>query len=608
MELAFHSIVAGTAPQEISSQLDLFWGRNPGGIVGAIQFLHFGYAMLLSYLYSYWGDIIQLASYYWVAVVMIIICLVCFAISESLMTRIVPRFILCTNIGELVNSNKLREMLAKHRLEEAIKKRRFNAPPQNGDLHELSASHHAIAPDSLQTEVLNKVSPQGLENMVAAPTEKKIPLYNKEISTNDESQQAFALQGDSHEADALHSEKISDYIAQESGVIIQARFERERPRNKSLSDGVGTMRFQEIKKCSKTKTKSLSDGVASMRLEEPASQTEAYGGIANARSKPSRPRSRRKKSASEGIRAMQLRSLEDAEASPFDEEAHFGRLAELVSMSTKDLLKVRSEANLLKTGSDVADSIECSLGPVAEKALHISSRISRRPPRKKSYSEGVTSMRNYSIFEKFPQSVCDTVAEEVDANIESQIRNFSSNLEVLCSMSPTTTNTTCNKIGSLDVQSRENQKTAPIEDFLHPLDDAQAGSLNILEIGDSVTCQSQQKAGSTTPTISQLDCACLEENNMSFHEHSDVGEAMQVFESPWTENDSPIVSVPRIEHLRLMFTSTSFKTINLFVTMTCFFVVALRMEILLVESGVIKGDFWFRLNSSAVFWAEVSQY
>jgi len=596
-EPAFHSIVAGTAPQEISSQLDLFWGRNPGGIVGAIQFLHFGYAMLLSYLYSYWGDIIQHTSYYWVAVVMIIICLVCFAISESLMTRIVPRFILCTNIGELVNSNKLRETLAKHRLEEAIAKKRTNALPQNGDLDELVTNHHVIAPDSLQTEVLNEESPQGLENMVAAPTEKDFH-FNKGISTNNESQQAPALQRDSNEADVPHSE----IIAQESGVIIQARSVRERPRNKSLSEGVSTMRFQEKEKCSKIK--SLSDGVASMRLEKPADQTEVSGGSAIARLK--RSRSRRKKSASEGIRAMQLRSLDKAEASSFDEDAHFGMLAELVSMSTKDLLKVRSETSLRTVDNDVTDSKECSLGVIAGNATHTIGKISRRQQRKKSYSEGVASMRNFSVFEKFPPHECDTVAEEVDANTKNKIRHLSSNLDVLSPLSPTTSNITCSKIGRLNIESCENQKPAFIKAFLDPLDDVQAGGLNILEIGDSVKCQRQQKAGSITPTISQLDNACLEEHKMAFHEHSDVKEAMEVFESHSQQDYSSIVKVPKMEHVHLIFTSTSFKTINLFVTMACFFLVALRMEILLVESDVIKGDSWFNLNSSAIFWAEVS--
>ena len=108
----------------VFDQQSLFWGSSPRYIIIMIQFMQFGFALALSILLVFWDDIHPQsgspginAVYFLMAVVVGYICFV------AIIARVVPRFTLCSSIGQMVDHNQLHETLARHRLKEAQRER-----------------------------------------------------------------------------------------------------------------------------------------------------------------------------------------------------------------------------------------------------------------------------------------------------------------------------------------------------------------------------------------------------------------------------------------------------------------------------------------------------
>jgi hypothetical protein len=102
------------------NQKSLFWGDNPNYVTIVIQFLQFGFATALSILLVFWSDIAPKAGnsgipaiYY---VLSVLLCYVCFI---YIVAHVMPRFTLCSSIGQMVNQKELHETVARHRLKEA---------------------------------------------------------------------------------------------------------------------------------------------------------------------------------------------------------------------------------------------------------------------------------------------------------------------------------------------------------------------------------------------------------------------------------------------------------------------------------------------------------
>jgi hypothetical protein len=105
-------------------QQSLFWGSSPRYITMILQFMQFGFALALSILLVFWDEIdppsgapgIQ-GGYYVLAVFLGYACFV------HIMSHVVPRFTLCSSVGQMVDQRRLHETLARHRLEEAQRAR-----------------------------------------------------------------------------------------------------------------------------------------------------------------------------------------------------------------------------------------------------------------------------------------------------------------------------------------------------------------------------------------------------------------------------------------------------------------------------------------------------
>lgn len=392
------SEVVDVSSTSLSSQLELFWGKDPTIIISMIQLMQFGYAMLLSYVFVYWS-LIKRAN--WGPYGMISVCIVCFGVFFFIMTRIVPRFILCTNIGQLVDKVKLRELLAKHRLEEAIqKKRKINAEKQ-------AAYLQLTTPKPTEGLIDEETKNYSSLSDLAAETQEKLPalLTQNERMTN-------ASEGDTiSETQEYKSTNIVpsiDSLVPEKPCVPSANngqkyvkplkdsSTRKKLRKKSASEGVLKMLQREAANISLVKSSSAgvlySDGEQEQLKREETLSMATVG--------TERIRSRNRKSISEGVAAMRMDAIRLSsliEAETVCEEAHFGTLAELVSMPTKDLPKIRPVSELCNVVEDTTDN---SGYIVAMDLPNVSSRALSRKKRMKSLSEGVAFMRSATALEE----------------------------------------------------------------------------------------------------------------------------------------------------------------------------------------------------------------
>lgn len=100
-------------------QLALFWSGEPKNVIDLIQFLQFGYGVALSTVIVFWREMNDGAvGMHWF---MIAIGL-CYAHFVHVSGHILPMFILCTSLGQLVDERVLHATVALFRLEEAKQK------------------------------------------------------------------------------------------------------------------------------------------------------------------------------------------------------------------------------------------------------------------------------------------------------------------------------------------------------------------------------------------------------------------------------------------------------------------------------------------------------
>ena len=130
---------SGTSASGYHDQMALFWGGDPKLIIILIQFMQFGFAVGLSILLVFWNDIDKYYAVYpaWSFLVCVLLC---YALFVYIMAKVIPRYTLCTSLGDLVNYRRLQESLAEHRLDEKKREIKFLKDRLNTERRHREAS------------------------------------------------------------------------------------------------------------------------------------------------------------------------------------------------------------------------------------------------------------------------------------------------------------------------------------------------------------------------------------------------------------------------------------------------------------------------------------
>jgi hypothetical protein len=285
-----------------------------------------------------------------------------------------------------------------------------------------------------------------------------------------------------------------------------------------------------------------------------------------------RLRSRGRRSASEGVAAMRLTTSKEAK----DEEDHFVKLAKLVATSTKELPKIRSLSDLSNIGEAIEAILHEPESLVDEGTSHytgLSRNLSKKKRLKKSFSEGVSFMT--ASFENNTSSGLGLVPHQRNVISTEELHN-------------------CNKSylsQTFDVKS--NKIHEPGEKLSNPHVQHNACP----RAADKIH-QIDQRFNNGMKTEGVLEEDSDDQSELSIEQ---VGlKKRDVSIDPSTHSNFHI--------LRSFLLSSSCKTLNVFASLSCFFLVGMRMNSLLVDSHEIDRTMVFTPNASHLFWAEVSYY
>eukprot|EP00522_Entomoneis_paludosa_P009435 CAMPEP_0172442726 /NCGR_PEP_ID=MMETSP1065-20121228/3117_1 /TAXON_ID=265537 /ORGANISM="Amphiprora paludosa, Strain CCMP125" /LENGTH=1450 /DNA_ID=CAMNT_0013192713 /DNA_START=206 /DNA_END=4558 /DNA_ORIENTATION=- len=176
-------------------QRNLFWLGSPGLVIAALQFMQFGYAIALASVIMFWEDIDDGSLgmvWYWITI------FVCYGLFVAVSAEVIPRYTMCTSLGELVDKKRLDSTLASFHLEEA-KRHRL----EESYIH---AYHEAHLPQIIKEE---------------HPTEHEIVFIPKSQSGN----------------------SLSSYGSEVDPTPVETGMSRRemRKRQRSVSDGVALM-------------------------------------------------------------------------------------------------------------------------------------------------------------------------------------------------------------------------------------------------------------------------------------------------------------------------------------------------------------------------------
>ena len=102
-------------------QRNLFFLGDPQIIITIIQFMQFGYAIALSVVVVYYEDMQKDDDF--AAWPYLFSSVLCYAAFVYWMARVIPRYTLCTNLGQLVDPQLLNETVARFKLQDAERHR-----------------------------------------------------------------------------------------------------------------------------------------------------------------------------------------------------------------------------------------------------------------------------------------------------------------------------------------------------------------------------------------------------------------------------------------------------------------------------------------------------
>ena len=232
--------------QLAQKQLDLFWFGEPKIVIAAIQFMQFGYAIALSVVLIFQHQISEgVIDVYWYIVVIAI----AYSVFVYVVAKVIPRYTLCTSLGQLVDERRLNETLSAFQLEEAkrqqLEQLEFNA---------LVTSPIVQMPSEILDDVTSVSSVksrsktpdtssigQGIKSAFSsfsrgATTTPPVPTtIDKSFSEDRESAELMA------ELVKLDTNSLRTNLPASEREALSRREARRRNRHKSVSDGVSAM-------------------------------------------------------------------------------------------------------------------------------------------------------------------------------------------------------------------------------------------------------------------------------------------------------------------------------------------------------------------------------
>lgn len=583
--------------EKITSQQALFWGGNPKFIRSIIQFMQFGFAIGLSILLVFWKDIDS--KYAPVPAWGILICvLACDAAFLAIMAQVIPRYTLCTSLGQLVDEERLQETLAQWMLqEEQRKQRQNNLDPdyyeESWDLEEEDSSQDDDDASSRSSSII-------MGPIVAA--KKAISGGFQRMRKTDQRSKTFEDLDFTHgRAQSEHTEASS--ISEQSGDSVV--------HSAPLQDDPTTKSREQRSRDRKARRKAQSVGVAMMRnLGEKA--TAATTGdttptTTQADGKKRRPREHRRRSLSGSEDIQKMRR-----SNSFENQL---LLAQLVQTDTKELRK--------KAGVDI------KTGPTS-----LEQEFQARKNRKKSTSDGVALMRSVMEADRKellspPVSTADATAAATATPVGTQRRDrrrsisAAANIQQMRDMTLSGEETP--SLLSLRRPPRSRQASGGVL-RLEPLVEGVAAdhSDSTLDIVPSTEVdeshvngqvnghQTESNARAESPaTVGSDDKATkgtMDSASTIGDGHSDADDI------PDVDQDAPRRRVekhePRptlSESLRHYFLSQKYRMVSaVFGAVLCFFLVGMRVEILLIKSCVMPDheNTWHIELKDSTFWMD----
>lgn len=211
-----------------AQQRALFWGGDPKLVMVAVQSMQFGYAVALSTLIIYFEEINDASlhmGYYFLAIA------ICYGIFLVVIAQAIPRYTLCTSLGQLVNERHLHETLAAFHLEEA-------------KLRDMEESDHSdqsqaiVNQDNIVTAVPS-VKSIGRKSGGSVGGDSSLSSSNHGTSSARQSETTAALMFDMVRSatDTLRSHLPASEMAR----LEQRQGAKQKNRVKQFSDGVAAM-------------------------------------------------------------------------------------------------------------------------------------------------------------------------------------------------------------------------------------------------------------------------------------------------------------------------------------------------------------------------------
>lgn len=258
-------------------QRALFWGGDPKLVMAAIQSMQFGYAVAISTLIIFFEEIndgnVPVVSFF-------LAIAGCYSVFLVVIAQAIPRYTLCTSLGQLVNERHLHETLAAFHLEEA---RLRDMEDSDDERSRLAITKSVTSVPSIKSSKRSKTATGG---SVGGDSSLSSSRHDRRIIRQESTNAAIMFEMVRTKTDALRS-----HLPASEMVRLQQR-QKQKNRVKQYSDGVAAMSRMKVN------VKHVRDDFDLKPKTKSADQVGAFP-----LSKPGDRRNRRK-AMSEGVTLM----------------------------------------------------------------------------------------------------------------------------------------------------------------------------------------------------------------------------------------------------------------------------------------------------------------
>jgi hypothetical protein len=301
-------------------QMSLFWGGDPKLVIAAIQFMQFGFAIALSVLIIFWeaiNDGTVGMEFYCIAIFF------GYTLFVTIVAEVIPRYTLCTSLGQLVNQKRLNETVALFHLDEA-RRQRLEQIELEGyealDVLDEGMSNRTAPPPQVSTPViegvrhLKKTATEGIKNVISTVAKKKPTSPTKRVLEKEYVDSA-TLMAELVKLDTGSLRTNLPVSEREELSKREAERAKRKGRRKAVSDGVAALTAMGGSWSSATLTMPGSgDSRPKQTLDDFAIPVQKSSGLEmnsnellapkDAKAERLERRHRRKKSFSDGVAAM----------------------------------------------------------------------------------------------------------------------------------------------------------------------------------------------------------------------------------------------------------------------------------------------------------------